>query len=78
VALLLEPGAELEVVVDLAVDDRGDLAGLVEDRLMAMVEIDDGQAPVTQNTKVVCLDALVVGSAVDELREHPLNGGPAA
>jgi hypothetical protein len=39
-----QPLAQLGAVVDLAVADQRDVAGLVEDRLGAALEIDDAQA----------------------------------
>ena len=44
-ALGLELGAQLAVVVDLAVEEDGDATVLVENRLMAAGQIDDRKAP---------------------------------
>ena len=54
------------VVVDLAVEDQGDAAVFIEQRLMAVVDADDRQAAHAQGDSTVTVGAAVVGAAMDE------------
>src|SRR6185503_17844534 len=45
VPLRLEVGAELAIVVELAVDDGDDVAALVRDRLVTGLQVDDREPP---------------------------------
>jgi len=70
VARGLELGAQLAVVVNLAVVDEPDRLVLVGDRLMATGAVDDRQAPVAQAHVVPLKTAGVVRAAVHEHRGH--------
>ena len=70
VAPLLEPLAQLAVVVDLAVEDRHDVARLVEERLLAVLGIDDREAPHSEAHVRVEVLALAVRPAVRHPRHH--------
>src|SRR5258708_29666580 len=64
VALRDQLRAERFEVVELAVLDRNDVAGLIEHRLMAVLEIDDREPAHANRPVTPRLQALVVGSAV--------------
>src|SRR5581483_11799291 len=66
----LELGAQLLVVVDLAVLDDVDGAVLVRDRLVARLEVDDREPPRGQADGAVDDRALAVRATVDERRVH--------
>jgi hypothetical protein len=70
VTALLEPAAQLELVVDLAVEHHGDLPGLVEERLVPVLGIHDRQAAHAERDTVLVAVALAVGAAVRELCGH--------
>jgi hypothetical protein len=73
VALGQQVGAELGVVVDLAVDDDRDAAVLVGHRLPAGVrQVDDREAPVGQRDGAAREEAVPIGAAVDHGRGEPL------
>jgi hypothetical protein len=80
VALLLQFRAEVEVVVDLAVER--DPAGLVlvRDGLVAPSHVHDGQAAVAERGEVERFDPLVIGAAVlldaAHLRDEGLVAAP--
>ena len=76
VALRLQLGAELPVVVELAVLDDDDAAVLVRDRLVAGLEVDDRQPAGGETDGAVDVDAARVGPAVDERRAHRLEPAP--
>ncbi len=61
---------QLEVVVDLAVGDDVDGAGLVGDRLLAGGDVDDGEPPHPQGHARQMHHALAVGAAVRERPHH--------
>ena len=65
-------GAQLAVVVDLAVEDHPDGAVLVGDRLVAGRDVDDAQAPHAERDAVLDVEALVVRSAVADDVAHAL------
>ena len=75
VAALAELFAQLEEVVDLAVEDADDVAGLVLDRLAARDEVDDPQPPVAEHAPAEAVDGALVRPAVDERGVHPLHEG---
>ena len=62
--------AELVEVVELAVEDGHDVAGLVGDRLAASDEVDDTQAPVAEHAASEGVDRALVRPAVDERVVH--------
>ena len=75
VAALAELLAQLEEVVDLAVEDADDVTGLVLDRLAAGDEVDDLQAPVTEHAAAETVDRALVRPAMEERGVHPLDQG---
>ena len=75
VARAHELARELRVVVDLAVLDDDAAAVLVEDRLVAAGEVDDGQPPRRERHRPLDVLAGAVGAAVLERRAHPLEPG---
>ena len=70
--------AELEEVVDLAVEDRDDVSRLVLDGLAAGDEVDDLQPPVAEHAAAERVDRALVGAAVDERGVHPLDDRPVS
>ncbi len=60
----LELGAQLDVVVDLPVADADDLAGLVGDRLVAGLEVDDREPPHRERDRAGREAPLAVRAAV--------------
>jgi hypothetical protein len=71
VALFDEVFAELEVVVDFAVEDDLDAAVLVAEGLGAAAEVDDAEAAVAEGDGAVTVVAEAVGAAVLEGVAHP-------
>ena len=72
--------AQLAEVVDLAVEDRDDVAGLVRDRLAAGREVDHSAGAGGRARSGRSVDRALVGPAVDERGVHPLDQrrvGPA-
>ena len=70
-AARLEVGAQLAIVVDLAVEDDPDGAVLVADRLVAAGEVDDAAAAACPRpTRAVDVDAFVVGAPVNDGLTH--------
>ena len=68
-----EFGAQLDVVVDLAVEDHADLSVVGPHRLMTAADVDDREPAVTE-MDAACLvhpGPLVVGTAVRERGVHP-------
>ena len=65
--------AQLAEVVDLAVEDGGDVAALALDRLVAGREVDDREAPVAEHAAAEGGDRAVVGAAVDDRVVHRLD-----
>ena len=63
-------GAQLGAVVDLAVADELDVAGLVGDRLAAPCDVDDAQAPLAERDRLVVVEVLVVRAAVGQRPGH--------
>ena len=76
VALRLELGAELAVVVELAVDDRDDVAALVRDRLVAGLEVDDREPPHREPGALAEPAALAVRTAVSQQLDRVEALGP--
>ncbi len=70
--------AELEEVVDLAVEDRDDVPRLVLDGLAAGDEVDDLQAPVAEHAASIGVDRALVRAAMDERGVHPLDDRPVS
>ena len=70
VAGRLQLGAQLGVVVDLAVLDDDDAPVLARDRLVAALEVDDRQPPRGEPGLAVDHLAAAVGPAVPERRAH--------
>ncbi len=75
VALRLQLGLALGVVEQLAVEDDRDRAILVEDRLAAVAEADDGQAAIGKAEALADQEAVVIGSAVPKRLCHGLQDG---
>ena len=65
-----ERGPQLLVVVELAVDDRDDVAGLVRDRLITGDEVDDRQPAHPHRDRPVSIAPLTVGAAVGQQIER--------
>ena len=70
VACALELAAELRVVVDLAVLDDDTASVLVRDRLVAVLEVEDREAPRRERDAAFHVLARTVGAAVDEQVAH--------
>ena len=76
IAALVEIGAQLAEVVDLAVERERDARGLVAHRLARAVRVDDGEAPVAEHHAMaaagdaIAHHALAVGPAVRDRVEH--------
>ena len=69
VTLCLQRLAQLLVVVDFTVECENHGLVLVEDRLVACIQVDDGQAPEAHANGVVGVKAVGVGTAMgDDLR----------
>ena len=66
----LQLRAQLAVVVDLAVQDDDDRAVLVEDRLVAGLEVDDAQALDAEARAPAMMEPARVRAAVLEPRAH--------
>ncbi len=66
----LELAAELRVVVELAVEDRDDLAAFVGDRLVAGLQVDDRQTPVGEGAGARDGDGAVVGAPMYHRAVH--------
>ena len=62
--------AQLDVVVDLAVEDDPEGAVLVAERLLPGGEVDDGEPGVGQAGPLVAVEAELVGAAVAHGPEH--------
>ena len=73
VAKRLQLGAQLAVVVDLAVEDDTDRAVLVEDRLVPAGQVDDRQPPHPEPDPPLDVDALVIGAAMHDRGAHAPN-----
>ncbi len=71
-SLRLEAGAQLAVIVDLAIEHDDDGAVLVGDRLMAARHVDDAEALGAEADAVGDVEALVVRPAVDHGVRHSL------
>jgi hypothetical protein len=72
VAALLERGPELEVVVDLAVDDRRDLPVLGGERLVASPDVDDREPGMGERERADPPQGITVGPAMPQRLDHPL------
>ena len=71
-AASLELLAQLGVVVDLAVDDRGHAAVLGVERLVAARDVDDGQPGVSQRERSDAPQRVAIRTAVAQRLDHPL------
>ena len=65
-----EVAANLLEVVQLAVEDRDDVTGLVQHGLVAGLEVDDLEAAMAEDAAPERGDAAGVGAAVDERLGH--------
>ena len=74
VALRLQLVTQLAVVVDLTVEDYRYAAILIRDRLMAGLQIDDGEAAHAERDRIVHQQTVVVRTAVHQRVAHPLDG----
>src|SRR5438045_1300730 len=70
VAASLERASQVGVVVDLAVEHQGQRAVLVEQRLVAALEIHNGQPPEAQACRTMGEIALIVGTPVAHRLAH--------
>jgi hypothetical protein len=79
VSALLQPGAKLGVIVDLAVQDSEYRCSLVRERLMAAFDVDDAEAPSTQSDAMFAIEigAFVIRTSVDERAIHRSDGVPS-
>src|SRR5262249_33496864 len=68
-----EDAPQITVVVDLAVEDDPDIAGLVRHRLPPGLEIDDAQPAMPERGEVVDVIPFVIGSAVRQRGRHALD-----
>jgi hypothetical protein len=71
VAAPFEVPAQVEVVVDLAVEDHLKPAVLIAERLVAARNIDDAEAAVAEPERTIHEVAGAVGAAVRETFSHP-------
>ena len=72
IAALEELGAELDVVVELAVVGDPELPVRRAQRLVAALDVDDRQAPVAETDVAEDLGAAIVGAAVRQHVRHPV------
>ena len=70
VAALLDEAPQFQLVVDLAVEEHDHVAGLVQERLMSVLRIDDREPPHPERDALRRVVALAVGAAVLEPRRH--------
>ena len=75
VALGLQLGHQLPVVVDLAVADDPLGAVLVADRLPAALEVDDREPAMAQHPAIAAMRGTVVGSPVAQRVQHAADHG---
>ena len=74
VALALQLPPQLDEVEDLPVEAEPHRAVLVGDRLEAVGDVDDAQPAVRETDAVVAVQAVAVGSAMAEHRDHGRQG----
>ena len=74
-----ERRAQRGVVVDLAVEDDPERAGLVGHRLVAALDVDDAQTPMAQMSPGVVIEAEIVRAAMADRVGHSPQGrsGPS-
>src|SRR5687767_2588994 len=72
VSRLEQPRAKLMVVVDLAVVDDGDVAGLIGDRLLAPGDVDDAEAAHPEGRLTNDPAPVIVGAPVPDGVAHPV------
>ena len=70
-ACSLQPCAQLEVVIDLAVEQDGDVAALVPDRLLTPRNVDDAQAAKGEPRIAENGFAGLIGTTVGDRLSHP-------
>src|SRR4030095_10729673 len=69
--LLLQSGADLGEIVDLAIEDYLDRPRFVGDRLLSRLEIDDPEAAMAKCHRSRHVKALIVRPSVAQLCRHP-------
>src|SRR5262249_55511572 len=75
-ARALETLAQRAVVVDLPVADDQHVAALVRERLRAVLDVDDREAPAAESRPSLDARPIAVGTAVDQRATHPAEGDP--
>ena len=70
-----ELAPDVRVVVDLAVERHPDVAGLIGQRLLSVLEVHDAQAAMAERGVRVAEHAAVVGAA---MRDHVAHAGHSA
>jgi hypothetical protein len=73
VAALQQPFAQLAVVINLAVENQGDVPGLVAERLVAGFQINDAQTPDGERDVRQLKFAAAVRPAMEEASRHRVN-----
>ena len=66
----IQPMPEGLEVVDFAVEDDPDRAILVGKRLMASLDVDDGEPPKSERCMLVAVDPLIIGPAMNQSLDH--------
>lgn len=75
VAALFQVGAQLREIVDFPILDHPNSFIFVGDRLVAGVQVDDGQTPHSQPYAGVIIESVAVGAAVNDGRVHGFERG---
>ena len=70
VAGRLEPGAQVRVVVDLAIEGDPDGAGFVRQRLLSAGQVDNAESAVTEGGVIVDVNACLIRPAVGQDVPH--------
>ena len=70
VTALFQIGAQLAVVVDLAIKDNGDALVFVESGLFTGEEVDNRQAPHAQRDTIIDKITFRIGTAMDHAVAH--------
>ena len=65
--------AQFKVVIYFTVEHDPDRAIFIADRLMPPSKIDNGEAHAAQTNLLICEDPTVVGSAMADGVQHPVN-----
>ena len=66
VALSLQHGAQLDIVIDLAVEHDPDRSVLVRDRLLARLQVDDAQAAHPQGDAILHVKPVAIWPAMGD------------